>query len=177
MAQKNILIICGEASGDLNAGNLAKALKTIDPNISISAVGGETLRRADANVFYDIKELSVMGFFDVLKKLPRFFALKKLLLEKIKTEKFDLIILVDFSGFNLRFAQSVNKSIPIIYYVSPQVWASRSGRIDTIKEYISKMIVLFKFEEDFYKRHGRMSMAVKLIQKKLTGSTAKARRM
>ena len=154
MAQKNILIICGEASGDLNAGSLAKAIKTIDPEITISAVGGETLRRAGANVFYDIKELSVMGFFDVLKKLPRFFALKKLLLEKIKTEKFDLIILVDFSGFNLRFAQAVNRSIPIIYYVSPQVWASRSGRIDTIKEYISKMIVLFKFEEDFYKRRG-----------------------
>jgi len=152
MAQKKILIICGEASGDLNAGFLAKAIKTIDPEISVSAVGGETLRRSGANVFYDIKELSVMGFFDVLKKLPRFFALKKLLLEKIKTEKFDLIILVDFSGFNLRFAKAVNRSIPIIYYVSPQVWASRSGRVKTIKEYISKMIVLFKFEEDFYKK-------------------------
>ena len=152
MAKKNILIICGEASGDLNAGSLAKAIKTIDPEISISAVGGETLRRAGVNVFYDIKELSVMGFFDVLKKLPRFFSLKKLLLEKIKAEKFDLIILVDFSGFNLRFAQAVNKSTPIIYYVSPQVWASRIGRVKTIKEYISKMIVLFKFEEDFYKK-------------------------
>ena len=73
MAKKNILIICGEASGDLNAGNLAKAIKTIDPEISISAVGGETLRRAGANVFYDIKELSVMGFFDVLNKLLIFF--------------------------------------------------------------------------------------------------------
>ncbi|MGA2775215.1 MAG: lipid-A-disaccharide synthase [Candidatus Omnitrophota bacterium] len=154
MAQKNILIICGEASGDLNAGNLTQAIKTIDSKISISAVGGETLRKAGANVFYDIKELSVLGFFDTLKKLPKFFNLKKLLLKKIKTEKFDLIILVDFSGFNLRFAKAVNKSIPVIYYVSPQVWASRSGRIGTIKKYVSKMIVLFKFEEDFYKKYG-----------------------
>ncbi|MFA5276459.1 MAG: lipid-A-disaccharide synthase, partial [Candidatus Omnitrophota bacterium] len=132
MAQKNILIICGEASGDLNAGNLAQAIKAINPEISISAVGGETLRRAGANVFYDIKELSVFGFFDALKKLPKFFGLKNILLKKIKADKFELIILVDFSGFNLRLAKAINKSIPILYYVSPQVWASRSGRIETI---------------------------------------------
>jgi lipid-A-disaccharide synthase len=154
MEKKHILIVCGEASGDLNAGNLAKAIKEIEPEIKISAVGGPFLSQAGAVVFYDIKDLACLGFFDVLKKLSKFIALKKLILEKIKIQEPDAIILVDFSGFNLRLAKEINKSIPVIYYISPQVWASRQGRIKTIKKYISKMIVLFKFEEEFYKKFG-----------------------
>lgn len=151
---KHILMVCGEASGDLNASGLARKLFEINPSLKISAVGGELLRKAGANVFYDIKELSVIGFFDVIKKLPKFFALKKLVLEKINSEKPDAIILVDFSGFNLRLAKSINKKIPVVYFVSPQVWASRQGRVKTIKEYVDLMVVLFKFEEEFYKKFG-----------------------
>jgi len=154
MAQKNILIVCGEASGDLNAASLAKKILEIDPGIKIRAVGGTLLRQAGAEIFCDIKGLAVIGFFDALKKLPKFFALQKTILQEIKRDKPDAIILVDFSGFNLRLAKKIKKTIPILYYVSPQVWASRSGRIKTIKEYIQKMIVLFKFEEDFYKKNG-----------------------
>ncbi len=155
MAQiRHIFIICGEPSGDLNAANLAKAILSINPEIKISGVGGASLRDSGANIYYDIKGLAVIGFFDVLKKLPQFFALKKLIMERIKEDKPDAIILVDFSGFNLRLAKAINKTIPTIYYVSPQVWASRPGRIKTIKEYIHKMIVLFKFEEEFYKKRG-----------------------
>lgn len=151
---KHVFIICGEASGDLNAGKLAQSLLEIDPKLKISGVGGTHLRNAGANIYYDIKDLSVIGLFDVFIKLPKFFALKRLILEKVAEEKPDVIILVDFSGFNLRFAKAINKKIPVIYYVSPQVWASREGRIKTIKRYIDKMIVLFKFEEEFYKNHG-----------------------
>ena len=154
MAQKQILIVCGEASGDLQAASLAKEILKIDPSIKISAVGGEMLRHVRAEIIYDIKGLSVLGFFDVLKKLPIFFRLKSFLIQKINEIKPDCIIFVDFSGFNLRFAKTLNNKIPAFYYVSPQVWASRSGRIETIKKYISKMIVLFKFEEEFYKKHG-----------------------
>jgi lipid-A-disaccharide synthase len=154
MAQKHILIICGEASGDLNAANLAKGVLEIDPGIKISGVGGEQLASTDAEIYCDIKDFSVIGFFDALKKLPKFFTLQKLILKKIEEEKPDAIILVDFSGFNLRLAKKINKAIPVIYYISPQVWASRQGRINTIKKYISKLIVLFKFEHDFYKRFG-----------------------
>ena len=188
MAQKHILIICGEASGDLHAANLAKALKELNPELKISGVGGPLMLNAGAQIYCDIKGLAVIGFFDVLKKLPKFFYLKRLILEKIKTEKPDAIILVDFSGFNLRLAKAINpsttlcfdklsirpeqakrveglridgepsrtinKTIPIIYYISPQVWASRQGRVKTIKEYIHKMIVFFKFEEEFYRRYG-----------------------
>lgn len=151
--QKRILIICGEASGDLNAADLTKKILEINPGIKISGVGGTLMRDAGAQIIYDIKGLGVIGLFDVLKKLPKFFALRKFVLQKIKEEPPHLIILVDFSGFNLRLARAVNKAIPIIYYVSPQVWASRPGRIKTIKECINKMLVLFKFEEEFYKRY------------------------
>ncbi|TBR16628.1 lipid-A-disaccharide synthase [bacterium] len=154
MAQKNILIICGEASGDLQASSLVSAVKDINPDIKFFAVGGELLKKSGAEVFYDIKELSVIGLFDVLKKLPKFLSLKKIVLDKIKTLNPDAVIFVDFSGFNLRIAKEIKKSIRTIYYVSPQVWASRPGRIKTIKEYIHQMIVLFKFEEEFYKNHG-----------------------
>jgi len=153
MAQiKRIFIVCGEHSGDILAGNLAAAIKSLDPDIEISGVGGINLAKARCEIFYNIRELSVMGFFDVLKKLPRFFRLKKIILERIKSEKPDAIILVDFSGFNLRLAKAINKSIPVIYYVSPQVWASRESRIEDIRKFISKIIVLFKFEEEFYKK-------------------------
>jgi len=154
MAQKKILIVCGEASGDLNAANLATSLKKINPEIQILAVGGPLLRQAGTQIFYDIKGISVIGIVDALKKLPKFLALKKLVLQRIQTEKPNAIILVDFSGFNLRLAKAINKTIPVIYYVSPQVWASRQGRIESIKKYVHRMIVLFKFEEEFYKKHG-----------------------
>jgi lipid-A-disaccharide synthase len=154
MEEKKIIIICGESSGDLHAGNLAKALLRLNPNIKISGVGGANLRQGGAEIYCDIKELCVFGFFDVLKKLPKFLSLKKLILQKINEEKPDAIIFVDFAGFNLRLAKAINNTIPTIYYISPQVWASRPGRIRTIKKHIQKMLVIFKFEEEFYKKCG-----------------------
>lgn len=155
MAQvKHFFIICGEASGDLNAANLILAIKKINPGIKFSGIGGTLMREAGADIYRDIKEFSVIGLFDVLKKLPKFFDLQKLVLKKINEEKPDAIILVDFSGFNLRLAKKINKTVPTIYYISPQVWASRPGRVKIIKKYTHKMIVIFKFEKEFYKRHG-----------------------
>jgi len=154
MAEKLILIIAGEASGDLNAANLVKAIKENNPNIKISGIGGELMRQAGVQTYFDIKDFAVMGLFDVLRKLPKFISLKNFILKKIHETKPCAIIFVDFSGFNLRLAKAINNKIPAIYYVSPQVWASRQGRVETIRKYISKMIVLFKFEKDFYKQHG-----------------------
>jgi lipid-A-disaccharide synthase len=153
MAEKKILIICGEASGELHAANLTSAIKKINPELKVFGVGSGLLRQAGAEILYDIKGLSVFGIFDVFKKLPKFFELKKFLLDQIKQEKFNAVIFVDFSGFNLRLAKELNNTVSTIYYVSPQVWASRPGRIQTIKKYIRKMIVLFKFEEEFYKKY------------------------
>lgn len=148
------MIICGEPSGDMHAALLTRQLRMLCPGIRISAVGGPLLREAGAEIISDIRGLSVLGLFDVIRKLPRFFALKDMLLRKIGAKKTDVVILVDFSGFNLRFARDLNNQVPVIYYVSPQVWASRPGRIKTIRRYIRTMIVIFKFEEEFYRRHG-----------------------
>ncbi|MDD5247108.1 MAG: lipid-A-disaccharide synthase [Candidatus Omnitrophica bacterium] len=153
MGQKHIFIICGEPSGDLHAANLAKEILKIDPQVKISGVGGQLLREAGARLYCDISELAVIGLFDVLKKLPRFFSLKKMILEKIRLERPTAIILVDFSGFNLRLAKAINKQIKVIYYVSPQLWASRPGRIGSIKNSVDKMIVFFRFEEKLYREH------------------------
>jgi len=150
---KKIFIICGEPSGDLLAGNLVAAIGKLDPQIKFSGVGGLRLAETGTEIFCNIGELSVMGFFDVLKKLPRFLKLKKLILKKMNTHKPDCLILVDFSGFNLRLAKAINKRIPVVYYVSPQIWASREGRINCIRNFISMIIVLFKFEEEFYRQH------------------------
>ena len=152
--QKHILIICGEASGELHATGLIQAINKIDPQIKFSGVGGKLLRQAGAEIYRDIKDLAVFGFFDALKKLPQFLSLQELILEKIHEEKPTAIIFVDFSGFNLRLAKKINRAIPTIYYISPQVWASRTGRVKTIKRFISKMIVLFEFEKEFYLNHG-----------------------
>ncbi|MFA6218051.1 MAG: lipid-A-disaccharide synthase [Candidatus Omnitrophota bacterium] len=152
--EKHILIICGEASGDLNASDLARELMALEPGIRISGIGGPLLRQTGAKLYADIKGLAVMGLFDVLMKLPQFLALKKLIMKKIREERPDAVVLVDFSGFNLRLAKAAYKNVPIIYYISPQVWASREGRVKTIQTCISKMIVIFKFEEAFYKKHG-----------------------
>lgn len=154
MAIKHLFIVCGEPSGELHAAGLARCIKELNPGIKISGVGGPLLANAGVSLLYDIKGLAVFGLFDALKKLPNFICLKKLILKEIEVQNPDAIILVDFSGFNLRLAKTINKKIPVIYYVSPQVWASRQGRIKTIKRYVSKMVVLFKFEKEFYRSRG-----------------------
>ncbi len=151
---KHLFIIAGEASGDLHAANLVSKIRALDPRMTFSGVGGELLRNAGCRILSDIKDLSVMGFFDVIKKLPKFLALKELVLKEMRSQKPGAIILVDFSGFNLRLAKTINKSIPVIYYISPQVWASRPGRLSCIRKYVSKMVVLFPFEKEFYRRQG-----------------------
>ena len=152
--EKKIVLVCGEPSGDLQAGLLVSKLKELDKSVRVFAVGGENLRQAGADIFQDIKGLSVLGLFDVLKKIGVFNKLMNTILDKIDQVKPDAVILVDFSGFNLRLAKAINRRSRIIYYISPQVWASRQGRVETIREFIDKLIVIFKFEQDFYRKFG-----------------------
>lgn len=154
MEAKNILIICGEPSGELHAANLAREIKKLDPALKICAVGGALLKQAGATIIYDIKGLCAFGFFDVIRKLPLFFALKKYLLSYIEKSRPALVILVDFGGFNLRLAKAINNRLPVAYYICPQIWASRQGRVRTIKRYVAKPLVIFPFEKDFYARFG-----------------------
>jgi lipid-A-disaccharide synthase len=152
--EKKIIVVCGEPSGDLQAGLLVSKIKELDNTVQVYAVGGEFLKKAGARLIQDIKGLSVLGLFDALRKLKVFKALMRLILDKIQEIKPEAIIFVDFAGFNLRLAKRINKNVRTIYYISPQVWVSRQGRVQTIKKFIDKLIVIFEFERDFYKKFG-----------------------
>ncbi len=155
MKKKKIMIVAGEASGDLQAANLVYALKSIDPHIEIFGIGGKKMKDSGVEIIYDIVELAVVGFVEVLRHLWTFKRLLEKLLVLLETKKPNVVILVDYPGFNLRLARFVKeKNIPVIYYISPQVWAWGKDRISEIKRYVDKMIVIFGFEERLYKQVG-----------------------
>ena len=150
--KKKVLIIAGEPSGDLHGAGMVRELKRINPDIEYSGVGGTKLNQEGMNLLFSIEKLSFMGFYEVLKNLKVIRELKKKLLDFIDRDKPDLAILIDYPGFNLRFAKEIKKrEIPILYYISPQVWAWGGKRIETIKKLVDRMVVFFPFEEKLYK--------------------------
>lgn len=152
---KRIIIVAGESSGDFHSASLIQALKKINPDIEICGIGGERMRAAGCQLIFDISELSIIGFTGVLVNLSKIRRVFKLLLAKIDGQKPDAVILVDYPGFNLKVARAVKKrNIPVIYYISPQIWAWWKGRIKAIKHYVDKMIVVFKFEQKLYQDYG-----------------------
>ncbi|MEI8176444.1 MAG: lipid-A-disaccharide synthase [Candidatus Omnitrophota bacterium] len=152
---KKIMMIAGEPSGDLHGSNLILALKNLSPDIDVFGTGGERMRAAGARLVFDLRDLAVTGLFDVIKNLARLIKIQRTLLSEISAERPDLLILIDYPDFNLRFAKKAKAlGVPIVYYIGPQVWAWRKGRIRLLKKYIDKMIVIFRFEEDLYKKEG-----------------------
>ncbi|MCC7201572.1 MAG: lipid-A-disaccharide synthase [Nitrospirae bacterium] len=152
---KNILIIAGEASGDIYGADLAKHLFETIPGLNISGIGGNRMREAGVDILYDIASISVVGFSEIL---PRFWSIRKafnVVSGIIKSGGADLVILIDYPGFNIRLAGITKKAgVPAIYYISPQVWAWRKGRIRLLAGRIKKMFVVLPFEEDIYKKEG-----------------------
>ena len=148
-------IISGEASGDLHASNLAKALRRQDAEACFRAWGGERLQAAGAEVVKHYKDLSFMGFVEVVTHLGVIFSLLDFCIRDIVAYRPDAVILVDYPGFNLRVAKRLyRKGIPVFYYISPQVWAWKKSRLRQIRKYVDEMYVILPFEEDFYARHG-----------------------
>ncbi len=151
---KKILIVAGEASGDLHAANLVAEIKRINPQIRFFGLGGKKLQAQGVNLYCDIVDLAVVGIFEVIKNLSKFKQIFNGLLAEADKKKPDLAILVDYPGFNLRLAAELKKrNIPVIYFISPQIWAWGAKRIHEIKRNINLMIVVFKFEEELYKQH------------------------
>jgi lipid-A-disaccharide synthase len=149
---KQILIIAGEASGDMHGVGLIKELRRINPQASFFGMGGDKMREAGVETFYHINQLSFMGFFEVLENLGFFREVMKKMTQILDERKPDLAILIDYPGFNLKLAEEIKKrKILILYYISPQVWAWGKGRIKKIKKLVDKMIVFFPFEEKIYK--------------------------
>ncbi|MCM8765799.1 MAG: lipid-A-disaccharide synthase [Candidatus Omnitrophica bacterium] len=155
MKEKTIFIVAGESSGDLHGSRLAKAIKKLDPEIKICGTGGSLMQTSGVEIYYNFLELAVVGFWEVLKNLGKFRSIFKLLVKKLEEVKPDLVVLIDYPGFNLRFAKEVKRrNIKLVYYISPQVWAWGRKRIRLIKRLVDKMIVIFKFEEGLYKSYG-----------------------
>ncbi len=161
MTSKHIFIVAGEASGDAHAGRMIAELKTINPSIKVTGVGGDTLRKAGAEIIIDFSELAVMGLVEVLKRYCHIKKIFNQVVKYLKNTPPDLLILVDYPGFNLKLAK-VAKSlgIPVMYYISPKVWAWRSGRIKTIQRVVDHMAVLFPFEQEMYGQAGVESTCV-----------------
>ncbi len=148
---KKIVISAGEASGDLHSANLVKALKNINPNVEVSAMGGDHLRKAGANVIIDCADLAVMGLIEVLINYRKLKGALNQMIEHVLSTKPDLLILVDYQEFNMKLAEQAKKDgIKVLFYIGPQVWAWRSHRVHSMAEKIDMMAVLFPFEVDFY---------------------------
>lgn len=148
-----IILVAGEPSGDLLGASLAKALRALNPTIRMSGMGGHHMRDAGVNIFIDSEKLAVVGTLEVLKHLRSILQAKKILKNYFQTQKPALVIFIDYPGFNLHMAKYAKAAgIPVLYYVSPQIWAWRYGRIKKIKKYIDRMAVLFSFEEKIYQK-------------------------
>ncbi|MEE9182408.1 MAG: lipid-A-disaccharide synthase [candidate division NC10 bacterium] len=152
---KKIFIVAGEASGDLHGADLTRALLTLDPEVTILGMGGGQMRRAGVKILVDAGELAAVG---ITEALSRFVALTRTfqqLRRALASEHPSLLILIDFPDFNFWLARASRRiGIPVLYYIGPQVWAWRKGRIRTLKRLVEKMLIIFPFEEALYREAG-----------------------
>lgn len=150
---KKIMISAGEASGDLHAANLVKALRNFTPDLDVYGMGGDKLREAGARLQVDCAEMAVVGIVEVLFNLRRIMRNLNKLRHELKHNPPDLLILVDYQEFNFKLARAAKENgIKVLFYISPQVWAWRPHRVHKIGKLIDMMAVLFPFEEKFYKK-------------------------
>lgn len=144
-------IIAGEASGDLHGSNLIKELQKLDGQSTFRAWGGDLMTAAGAEVVKHYKDLAFMGFAEVIKNLPTIFANLKFCKQDVAQFAPDVLILVDYPGFNLRIAEWAKQNgLKVVYYISPQVWAWKENRVKKIKRVVDKMLVILPFEKAFY---------------------------
>ncbi len=153
--KKRILIVAGEASADLHGSRVAAELLRRSPEVEIQAMGGEYLRQAGAEVLIDSSKLAVVGLTEVLGKLGALYRARRSLKRIIEAKEIDLVILIDFPDFNLPLALAAKRAaVPVLYYISPQVWAWRAGRTAKIARRVTRMAVIFPFEVPFYREKG-----------------------
>ncbi len=152
---KKVLIIAGEPSADLHGANLVKAIRSRMPDIEFIGIGGKLMKQAGVHIIFDADKIAVVGISEVIKHLGDIRKAFKSVASTALHGHIDLGILIDFPDFNLRLAKKLNKAcIPLVYYISPQIWAWRKGRIKKIAKYFKKVLVIFKFEEAFYRDAG-----------------------
>jgi lipid-A-disaccharide synthase len=146
-------VIAGEASGDLHGANLIKSLKELDQSAILRCWGGDLMKAQGAQIIKDYKELAFMGFVEVVANLQTILSNIKFCKEDILNWRPDVLILIDYPGFNLRIAEFAKEnSIKVVYYISPQIWAWKQSRVHKIKRTVDKMLVILPFEKEFYNR-------------------------
>jgi lipid-A-disaccharide synthase len=150
-----ILISAGEASGDIHAAAVTAAIKKIDSSAEVFGMGGDALRNAGGEVLFDIKDHGVMGFVEVLKKLPDLFKLRDDFEKVMDERKPDCLITVDYPGFNMKLAKLAHdKGIPVVSYIAPSAWAWHKSRAKKVAKIVDKVACIFPFEYDVYKEAG-----------------------
>ena len=152
---RSVMIVAGEASGDIHGAHLMEEMLARDGNVAFSGLGGERMRDVGMRSLGRSEEIAVVGLVEVLRILPRAKAIFDDLVEHAERNRPDVAVLIDAPDFNLRLARKLaGRGIPVVYYVSPQIWAWRKGRVRKMKGMIERMLVLFPFEEAFYREAG-----------------------
>lgn len=152
----SIYIVAGEPSGDRHGALLCRELLKRSPGARLLGTGGPWMRQAGQEQLFDLSKHAVVGLVDVLKKYGTFRKLFSVILKDIKTQQPDLLVLIDYPGFNLRLAKAVRQAMPkllIVYYISPQVWAWKADRARKMMEWIDQLLVIFSFEVDWFREH------------------------
>jgi lipid-A-disaccharide synthase len=150
-----VLLSCGEASGDLYAGPLVRELRAMSPDVDVFGLGGREFVAAGGRQILDYRDLSVNGLFEVLGKIPQLAAARARLVESAQATPPDVFVPIDFWGFNYRLAQAMRKrGVPVVYYISPQLWASRPWRMKSMRDVASRVLVIFPFEQAIYQKAG-----------------------
>ncbi len=164
------MISCGEASGDLYAGALTRELQRLAPGAEVFGLGGERLAAAGGTLVGDFRRLSVTGLTEALEVLPHSYAMYRRLVAAARERRPDVLVAIDFPDFNFRLLAAIRRlGVPIVYYISPQLWAWRSGRMKTMKRLVDRVLVIFPFEEELYRREG---VDVRFVGHPLVGLTA-----
>jgi lipid-A-disaccharide synthase len=150
-----LLLSCAEASGDLYAGALTRALREREPDVRIAGLGGAHFQAAGGELIADYRGIAVTGLTEALSKVPEVLAVRRRLLASAREHRPDALVVIDSPDFNFRLAPGVKRlGIPVVYYVSPQIWAWREGRINAIRRFADLVLVIFPFEEELYRKHG-----------------------
>jgi lipid-A-disaccharide synthase len=150
-----VMISCGEPSGDLYAGALAAAIKQLDPEAAISGFGGDRLQQAGGALVHHFSGLSVTGLTEAIRVLPRAWGIYRDLVRAARLERPDVFVAIDFPDFNFVLARAIRRlGIPVVYYISPQLWAWRRRRLKTMKRIVDRVLVIFPFEAPFYEAAG-----------------------
>ena len=147
-----LLLSCGEASGDLYAGALTRELRALDPSLTIAGLGGPQFQAAGGRLIDDYRDIAVTGLTEAIRKVPRSLAALRRLVAAARAERPDALVVIDSPDFNFRLAPQIKRfGVPVIYYISPQIWAWRPGRVKTIRAFADRVLVIFPFEEAIYR--------------------------